>query len=71
MGILNRTEQLELSEYLRENLTSCNVETLLCLYTGLRIGEVCALTWANNLIEEQCLHIHQTMQQVQIKEDTG
>lgn len=70
MRILNRTEQQRLSEYLRENLTPCNMGILLCLYTGLRIGEVCALTWADILIEEQCLYIHQTMQRVQIKGDT-
>lgn len=67
MRILSRAEQQRLSEYLRENLTPCNMDILLCLYTGLRIGEICALTWADILIEEQCLYIHQTMQRVQVK----
>lgn len=67
MRILSRTEQQRLSSYLRENLTPCNMGILLCLYTGLRIGEICALTWADILIEEQCLYIHQTMQRVQVK----
>lgn len=67
MRILSRTEQQRLSDYLRNNLTPCNMGILLCLYTGLRIGEICALTWADILFEEQCLYIHQTMQRVQIK----
>lgn len=67
MRILSRAEQQRLSEYLRENLTPCNMGILLCLYTGLRIGEVCALTWADILIDEQCLYIHQTMQRIQVK----
>lgn len=67
MRILSRTEQQRLSKYLRENLTPCNMGILLCLYTGLRIGEICALTWADILIEEQCLYIHQTMQRIQVK----
>lgn len=67
MRILSRAEQQRLSGYLRENLTPCNMGILLCLYTGLRIGEICALTWEDILIEEQCLYIHQTMQRVQIK----
>lgn len=67
MRILSRVEQQRLSGYLQENLTPCNLGILLCLYTGLRIGEICALTWADILIEEQCLYIHQTMQRIQIK----
>ncbi len=67
MRILSRAEQQRLSVYLLENLTPCNMGILLCLYTGLRIGEICALTWADILIEEQCLYIHQTMQRVQVK----
>ena len=70
MRILSRAEQQRLSRYLRENLTPCNMGILLCLYTGLRIGEICALTWADILIEEQCLYIHQTMQRIQVKGST-
>ena len=70
MRILSRAEQQRLSEYLRENLTPCNMGILLCLYTGLRIGEICALTWTDILIEEQCLYIHQTMQRVQVEGNT-
>lgn len=67
MRILSRLEQQRLSRYLRENLTPCNMGILLCLYTGLRIGEICALMWADILIDEQCLYIHQTMQRIQVK----
>lgn len=67
MRILSRAEQQRLSDYLRENLTPSNMGILLCLYTGLRIGEICALTWADILFEEQCLYVHQTMQRVQVK----
>ena len=69
MRILSRAEQQRLSDYLRENLTPSNMGILLCLYSGLRIGEICALTWADILFEEQCLYIHQTMQRVQVKGD--
>lgn len=44
---------------------------LLCLYTGLRLGEICALTWKDILMDEQCLYIHQTMQRIQVKDNTG
>lgn len=68
--ILSRAEQQRLSSYLQEHLTPCNMGILLCLYTGLRIGEICALTWADIHIEEQCLYIHQTMQRIQMKESS-
>ena len=71
MRILSRAEQQRLSDYLRENLTPCNMGILLCLYTGLRIGEICALLWEDILMEEQCLYIHCTMQRIQVKEHTG
>lgn len=70
MRILSRAEQQRLSSYLRDNLTPCNMGILLCLYTGLRIGEICALTWEDILMDEQHLYIHQTMQRIQVK-DSG
>lgn len=70
MRILSRTEQQKMSDYLRNNLTPCNMGILLCLYTGLRIGEICALTWEDILMDEQCLYIHQTMQRIQVKGST-
>lgn len=71
MRILSRTEQQRLSSYLCANLTPCNMGILLCLYTGLRIGEICALKWEDICISEQYLHVHQTMQRIQIKGETA
>lgn len=71
MRILSRAEQQRLSSYLKDNLTPCNMGILLCLYTGLRLGEICALTWKDILMDEQCLYIHQTMQRIQVKDNTG
>ena len=45
MQILSKQEQSILSRYLYDNLTPCNLGILICLYTGLRIGEICALKW--------------------------
>ena len=44
MRVLNTSEQAVLKQTLLENLTIHNTGILLCLYTGLRIGEVCALS---------------------------
>lgn len=69
MRILSRLEQQTLSRYLCENLNPCNLGILICLYTGLRIGEICALKWKDISLEEQYLFVHQTMQRVQTKEN--
>ncbi len=66
MRVLSQTEQIKLSEYLSNNLNSCNLGILLCLYTGLRVGEICALKWEDIYFEEHCLYIHHTMQRIQV-----
>jgi len=66
MRILSITEQKRLSSYLCNNLTPCNMGILICLYTGLRIGEICALKWEDVIFEEQYLSIHRTMQRIQV-----
>lgn len=71
MRILSRIEQQKLSEYLYDNLTPCHLGILLCMYTGLRIGEICALKWNDICVGEQYLHVHQTMQRIQTGRKTG
>lgn len=65
MRILSRIEQQKLNKYLCEDLNLCNLGILVCLYTGLRVGEICALKWEDISFEEQYLYVHQTMQRLQ------
>lgn len=60
--------QQEVSILLRKiseirDLTSTGV--LICLFTGIRIGELCALTWEDISLKEEIIHIHRTMQRIQ------
>lgn len=66
LRILSMNEQQKLCEYLFDHFDLCNFGILLSLYTGLRIGEVCALKWEDVLFDERVLYIHQTMQRLQI-----
>lgn len=66
MRILSIDEQQCLSRYLQENISACSVGILLCLYTGLRIGEICALRWKDICIHEKYLHVRMTMQRIQV-----
>ena len=41
---------------------------MICLYTGLRVGEICALKWGDVNFEEKTIYVHQTMQRLQCME---
>lgn len=69
--ILSRDEQLRLSSFLCENPTPCHLGILLCLYTGLRIGEICALKWEDICLNERYIHVRRTMQRIQLKREQG
>ena len=69
MRVLSRSEQDRLCQYLSSDLNPANIGILVCLFTGIRIGEVCALQWEDISLSDQTIHIHQTMQRVQNKQD--
>lgn len=68
--VLSRLEQEQLCTYLYSNLNEKNIGILLCLFTGLRVGEICALKWKDISIADQTLHIHQTMQRIQTRNES-
>lgn len=43
------------------------VGVLVCLYCGLRIGEICALTWNDIDLDNKLLHVNKTMQRIQVE----
>lgn len=65
MQILARSDQDRLTRYLCGHQTREGLGILLCLFTGLRIGEICALQWSDISLEEKTLHVRQTMQRIQ------
>ena len=71
MQVFSKTEQSLLSRHLCDNPSPCNIGILLCLYTGMRIGEVCALRWGDIFLDEQYLFVHQTMQRIQLEGEDG
>ena len=68
LRVLSLSEQHTLSAYLCENLNLYNLGILICLYTGLRVGEICALRWEDVNFEEKAIYVHQTMQRLQCTE---
>jgi integrase len=64
VAALRMKEQLRLQSYLRENLNFKNLGIMICLYSGLRIGEVCALQWKDIDIAVGVIHVSKTVQRV-------
>lgn len=59
-----------LTEYLTENLDRSNAGFLLCLYTGIKLSEICALRDSDFLLEEDRLQIRRTLQRVTMRSNS-
>ena len=64
LRILSLKEQQALQDYLLGNLTHKNLGTLIALYTGVRLGELCAMQWKDINFQEQYLEISKTLHRV-------
>lgn len=62
---LSKEDQETLVQWLYDHLTPGNLGILLSLYTGMRLGEICALKWKDISKEDQSIAVYQTMQRVQ------
>ncbi|MBQ8306017.1 MAG: site-specific integrase [Blautia sp.] len=71
MRILSHEEQRILCRYLRSEPDPRNLGILLSLFTGLRIGELCALRWGDLSLTERTLHVHATLQRIQETGETA
>lgn len=71
MRILSKTEQEQLCKYILAKPEPCNIGILVCLFTGLRVGEICALRWEDISFSDQTIHIHHTLQRIQNQSDNG
>lgn len=64
-------EHLEkLETFLQNNTSPDHLGILLCLYTGLRLGEICALRWGNINLTLGILKIDSTLQRIKKPEAT-
>ena len=70
MRVLSWEEQKHFTEYLFEEMDACKFGVLLALLTGLRIGEICALRWADISEQKKVIYVRQTMQRLQDKNNT-
>jgi len=65
VAVLSKNEQMRLIQHLTRNPCSTALAILLSLYTGLRIGELCALQWQDIDLEKRILTVNKTIQRIQ------
>ena len=63
--ILNNKQQSELQKYLRNDASLTSLGITLSLYTGIRIGELCALQWRDIDFDNGTIKISKTVQRIQ------
>ena len=56
--VLNFSEQKALENHIKNNIDAENFGILLSLYTGLRLGEICALKWQNVNLNEGVISVN-------------
>ena len=64
MRVLSRSEQERFAMYLLHDTDLCKFGVLLMLFTGMRIGELCALRWADINTREKTISVSATMQRL-------
>lgn len=69
MEILTRTDQKKIMTYIQEHFTFRNLGVYICLSAGMRIGEVCALTWNDVDTDRGIINVRQTIQRIYVIED--
>ena len=61
---LTNTEEKILLDYINNNINLNNLGILICLYTGIRIGEICALKWEDIDFINNTISIKRTSQRI-------
>ena len=64
--ILDTEQQKRLKSYISVNPSRTTLGVAISLYTGIRIGELCALQWSDIDLENRTLTVRKTIQRVQI-----
>ena len=62
--VLSKVNQRKIMEFVKSNFTFQNLGIYICLSAGLRIGEVCALTWDDIDAEQGVIYVNKTIQRI-------
>lgn len=69
--ILSKREQKKITQYILEKPTPRSIGILISLYSGMRIGEICALKWSDIDLKNNIIHVNKTLQRVYLKDSNN
>lgn len=69
LRVLSVNEQYKLEQCLLSEINGAGLGIMLCLYTGIRLGELCALKWEDISFANRKLDIRATMTRIQMPGD--
>ena len=69
MRVLSNYEEKKLTSVLLKDIDRYKLGIYMCLYTGIRIGELCALQWKNISFTDSTLKVIHTMQRIQYENE--
>ncbi|OHT31653.1 integrase [Elizabethkingia meningoseptica] len=67
--VLSRADQKKIMHYIQEHFTFRNLGVYICLSAGMRIGEVCALTWEDIDTDNGVISVNRTIQRIYVIEE--
>lgn len=67
--VMSRANQKKIMLHIQEHFTFRNLGVYICLSSGMRIGEVCALTWEDIDTDNGIIHVSKTIQRIYLVED--
>ena len=71
LNILNKKEKNRLIKHCFEENSLKSLGIIICLNTGLRIGEICALKWKDIDMENRTINVKKTLQRVYIEKKSS
>lgn len=71
ISVLTYEEQAKLKTFLLHETDPYKIGVLVCLYTGLRLGEICALTTDAIDLSRKCIYVRQTVQRIRAEDKSG
>lgn len=69
--VFSLEEEQKLLSYLQEHMDHSAMGILLCLFTGIRVGELCAMKWDDIDLVEKKISVSKTMQRIRVTTQTG